>query len=114
MASSTYFGRHAAIECLRSNSLEQQMREKEPQVECRVARVGTFEVKQNEPLLMHQDVLGAEIAQHQRALAFRPDHRGDQCVDLRFQIGMGARDRSIVRVDAKLVEEAGVGENALE
>ncbi len=90
------------------------MGEEEAQVECGVACVRAFKIEQNEAVVMHQDVLRAEVAQDERSFCFRQVHRCDERVDLRFQVGVGAGGRAIIGVDAKLVEEAGIGEGAFE
>ena len=51
---------------------------KNPRSNAGVAGVGAFEVEQNQPVLVHQDVLGAEVAEDERSLVFRDLHRGDE------------------------------------
>ena len=50
-------------------SLAQQVREREPQIERRVAEMDYFVVKKHQTILMNQNVLRAEVAMHQRQLA---------------------------------------------
>src|SRR5438094_4751087 len=46
----------------------QQMSQCETQIECRIAPVDYFVVKKNQPVVVNQDVLWAEIAMHERQL----------------------------------------------
>ena len=68
----------------------------------------TFEVEQDEPMSMHQDVLGAEIAEHKSPFVIWPVHFGDERIDLRGEVRMGPGGRSIVGVDAKLVSSLSI------
>ena len=86
------------------------MGQEEAEVEGRVAGVGAFEVEQDEPAGMHQDVLGAEVAEDQRALVVRPIHRGDERLDPRRQVRMAAGGGPVIGVDPQLLEEARVGQ----
>ena len=51
-----------------ADCLEQKMAQEEPQVERRVARVGTLEIQENQSARVDENVLGAEVAQNERSL----------------------------------------------
>ncbi len=87
-ASSRYAELAAETPRGRADRLEQEVAQEEAEVEGRVAGVGAFEVEQDEAAGVHQDVLGAEVAEDQRALVVRPIHRGDQRIDARGQVRM--------------------------
>ncbi len=89
--------------------LEQQVGEKEAQIKGRVAAMSAFEIEQDESLAMDQDVLGTEVAQHERAFRRADVHRGDQLLDPRSNVGMSLGGGAIVRVDPQLIEERGIG-----
>ena len=79
----------------RPDRLEQEMGQEEPQVERRVAGMRRIRSRaESGPCLMHEDVLGAEVAQDERSLVVGPVHGGDQGVDARREVGMR---RAIVR-----------------
>ena len=86
------------------------MAEEEAEVEGRVAAWAHSKSSRINPPAMDQDVLGAEVAQDERALVSADVHRGDQVLDPRSEVGMGPGGRAVVGIDPQLVEERCVGQ----
>ncbi len=86
------------------------MTQNESQVKRRIARVRSLEVNERQAVIMYQDVFRTEVGQNETTL-WRVSHRCDKRIDLRLNFGMNAREFSIKRVDAQLVEDGRIGES---
>ena len=95
----------------RPDSLEQRWVRKNPRSKAGSPAWAHSKSSRIRPRLVHQDVLGAEIAQDERALvvAAGPLRRSGHRSAVSGRMAPG--DRPIVRVDPQLVEEAGVGQS---
>ena len=88
------------------------MAQEEAEVEAGVARMGAFEVEEDQAAGVDQDVLGTEITQDQCPIARRPIHAGDQGLDPGRESRMSPGDRAVVGVDPQFVEQRGVGQGS--
>jgi hypothetical protein len=92
----------------RPQAFQQQMVETERQIERRITPPRAFGVEEDRPLRTAQNVLGADIAMHQRTLVGL--RRGEQCLKPRRQIRMGARGGQQVRLQPDRIEDLIGGE----
>ena len=91
------------------------MAQEEAEIERGIAGVGALEIQEDQTARVDQDILGAEVAQDQRAMGlWHRFHRGDHRLDPRRDRRVGTGDRPVIGINPQLIEQGGVGQGLAE
>src|ERR687892_228751 len=79
------------------------MREKEPEIERRIAVMTDLKIDQHQAIVIDEQILRTEVAMHQ-TMPLTP-HRVDQPFDRRRKVGMHAANLTVIRIQTQIVEK---------